>query len=162
MKKILILLSLLIIIQISFAEEINVYDVRQNKVTFQNQDKPQFLIFHDNPSCHACMLTLCDAIKSIDSTYKINLVIRSRKNIISNKESIRSAEILYKVDNYYFDSSESASDMGLFGDYKIKVTPALIIITAESNIFINYNSLFGKKYSIKSIIKLLKEKLKIK
>jgi len=118
-----------------------------------------FIIFLNNFNCYNCLFEIKQELNSIqDSNFAI--ILRTNNSIISKKRLLSFANKIYKTSNIYFDVYEGENELatlgykkGLFGYYKIKSTPTLLVNICEFEKYYHYDYLFNENRDLDSLFK---------
>jgi hypothetical protein len=132
---------------------VKVLTLVSDTVTLDNQKKIA-IIFAGGYACSSCYGELENAIRSIDSTMQIVILLRvTGSSVVSRKEEIKRMEKLVRSRSFYFDITSQIVakigryDDGLFGFYDITVSPSVLFLLPDrAPIFLGYTTLFDKKY----------------
>lgn len=162
MKKLIVIFCLLLLNE---EGSIIVTDIGNNSIDIKNIEKPFWMVFYHGWNCKDCFSKLDAAIRKSDSNPRIFALIRCKRSIILRKEQLQIVKLLMEFDDYYFDEFQTNDSWppknpegGLFGKYKVEITPSLLYVDENRKIYLDYKYLFGKKNSDKDICERIKEK----
>lgn len=116
-----------------------------------NNQKPVAVIFAGGYACHACYRELEEAIRTVDSTVNIVVLLRlSGNSVIGKKEAIQRMARLVETREFYFDIFPPTVDIvgkyegGLFGQYKVSICPSVLFLLPQREAtFVSYQDLFN-------------------
>ena len=141
-------------------QKLNVIDIRGNVYDLGESKDVELILFINDKYCIDCF----KKIKLLSNQYisnSINFVSRTNNNIISRKKSINSIRTIFNSVDVFFDIHDENNKMaykgyheGLFSQFNIVTTPALLIRTEAGYKFYNYKQLFSNSNQLKSIFKL--------
>lgn len=122
------------------------------------------VVFYNNINCSECFLELNDYFEKNKSKFQnIYCIMRSNSNNkYSERMILNEAKKLFKADYYFFDihdDDDSIYDIrsGVFHDYKVSKTPAMIYV-GDTVKFISYDILFSEQNGLAKIInKMIKK-----
>ena len=128
-----------------FTEEINLGNIRGNKLNYTfTSDSIGFCIFVKNPCCHDCILQINKYIlnKSFLSNLKYFIILPNYSNIINRREEFNYFKEFFDIGSINFDYLQN-DQKSLFTKYNINLTPSILLIKGNKSIVIPNNRLFS-------------------
>ncbi|MFC2130556.1 hypothetical protein ACFLSQ_03900 [Bacteroidota bacterium] len=134
-----------------------VSDIRGNLYYYKDIKEFELIIFKNYSACHLCFWK----IKRTLEKFRIDeycFISRTSDNIISKKIVIEYIESIFDTSIIYFDTLDEVTVLshegyhgGYFGKYKIRKTPAILIIQKNKVFFYGYDDLFTNANKVDSI-----------
>lgn len=167
MNKILIFICY---IGLSLSSSDFIFETIKNELVKIESDRSSILILYNNYNCHACFDSLFSQLnrnnkKLLENNIDLFLIIRCPKGSIARRIIVQSLENRFCGENIFFDifmsdDSWPPKDLkgGIFGEFDVTTTPALVAIRSDSVRFLDYKETVSDSNCIYSLIKWFEER----
>lgn len=146
------------------------YNIRNQIINFDSIQKPNLIIFYQNPSCSSCIKQLGRIIDSVTNKYfRIFVVIKTNQSALAKKETsiylkkyINFSEAFYVIGDGFTTKSDTTFGKTIFDNFNVVNTPSILFNDFNSDVFIEYREMFGYDFNDNELITLIKKKMKSK